>query len=96
MLASFYLAITHVSFCHTHADLPLLASEPDLTQLYSTKSGAKRIFTDAGIKVPPSAGDIFSQDQLVEKLASLVAGHPLIQTWLFKLQDHISAKGFGK
>lgn len=76
--------------------LPLLASEPELTQLYSTKSGAKRIFTDAGVKMPPSAGDIFSEDQLVEKLASLVAGNPVIKTWIFKLQDHVSGKGFGE
>jgi hypothetical protein len=74
----------------------LLASEPELTQLYSTKSGAKRIFTDAGVDMPPSAGDIFSQEQLVEKLASLVAGQPLVQRWIFKLQSHVRGKGFGK
>lgn len=76
--------------------LPLLASEPELTQLYSTKSGAKRIFTDAGVKMPPSAGDIFSEDQLVEKLATLVADQPIVKTWILKLQNHVSGKGFGQ
>lgn len=73
-----------------------MASEPELTQLYSTKSGAKRIFSDAGVSMPPSAGDIFSEEQLMEKLASLVAGQPLIKTWIFKLQDYVAGRGFGE
>lgn len=77
-------------------DLPLLASEPDVSQLYSSKSGAKKIFLDAGVGVPPSAGDIFSEDQLLESLSHLVAAQPLISRWIFKLQDHISGRGFGE
>lgn len=48
------------------------------------------------VSAPPSAGDIFSEDQLVEKLASLIANHPLTSRWLFKLPDHVGGKGFGE
>ena len=100
--------------------LPLLGPEPELCQLYSTKSGARRIFRDAQVSVitspsdciysnvimslswtlqvaiPPSEGDIFSEEQLVERLASLVTAHPLIPRWLFKLPEHICGRGFGE
>jgi len=30
--------------------VPVLSPEPEITQLYSTKSGAKRIFADAKVR----------------------------------------------
>ncbi len=46
--------------------------------------------------MPPSEGDIFSEEQLVDRLASLVTGHPLVPRWLFKLPEHVQGKGFGR
>lgn len=44
--------------------VPLLAPEPVVAQLYSTKSGGRRIFTGAEVDVPPGRGDIYSLDQV--------------------------------
>ena len=87
---------THTHNTHTHTGLPILGPDHEITQLYSTRSGYKRIFTDACVTTPPSEGDIFSVEQLVEKLAGLVINHPLVTRWLFKLPDHIRGRGFGK
>ena len=79
-----------------YIDLPILGPDHEITQLYSTRSGFKRIFKDANVATPPAQGDIFSIEQLVEKLAHLVVNHPLIRRWLFKLPEHVRAKGFGE
>jgi len=47
------------------------------------------------VSVPPSEGDIFSEEQLLERLASLIANHLLVTRWLFKLPDHVQGSGFG-
>lgn len=44
--------------------VPVLAPEPAVAQLYSTKSGGRRIFTGAEVDVPPGRGDIYSLDQV--------------------------------
>ncbi len=78
------------------ADLPLLGPDHELTQHCSSRPGFKRILTEAGVSVPPSLGEVFSEEQLIDKLAQLVVNHPTIERWLFKLPDHVRAKGFGK
>ncbi|KAM4893076.1 IQ domain-containing protein H [Sylvia borin] len=73
--------------------VPLLGSEPAVAQLYSTKSGSKRIFACAGVPTPPGEGDIHSKEQLLRALGHLVLEHLEVQRWLFKVDDERGGNG---
>ncbi len=45
-------------------EVPLLGTEPAVTQLYSTKSGGRRIFSSAGVDMPPGKWDIYTLEQV--------------------------------
>ncbi|XP_068459245.1 IQ motif-containing protein H isoform X2 [Clinocottus analis] len=57
--------------------VPILAPEPAIAQLYSTKSGGRRIFTGAEVDVPPGQGDICT----------------ISQRWLFKMDSEHGGRG---
>ncbi|KAL9837850.1 IQ domain-containing protein H [Geothlypis trichas] len=73
--------------------VPLLGSEPAVAQLYSTKSGSKRIFASAGVPTPPGEGDIHSWEQLLRALSRLVLEHPEVRRWLLKVDDERAGDG---
>ncbi|XP_027892584.1 IQ motif-containing protein H isoform X2 [Xiphophorus couchianus] len=66
-------------------DVPVLGPEPAVSQLHGTKSGGRRIFSEAGLEVPPGQGDVYALNQLHETLAELIAQNIHIQRWLFKI-----------
>ncbi|KAF3854879.1 hypothetical protein F7725_022934 [Dissostichus mawsoni] len=57
--------------------VPILAPEPAVSEIYSTKSGGRRIFAGAEVDVPPGQGDIYS----------------LNQRWLFKMDSEHGGRG---
>lgn len=74
----------------------MLGSEPDVSQLYSTKAGARRLIKDTQVEIPPYEADIFSQEQLLQHLASLIVNNLLISRWIFKLPEQVKGQGFGE
>uniref|UniRef100_A0A8C1MGG5 IQ motif containing H n=1 Tax=Cyprinus carpio TaxID=7962 RepID=A0A8C1MGG5_CYPCA len=73
--------------------VPLLGTEPAVTQLYSTKSGGRRIFSSAGVDMPPGKWDIYTLEQLHEGLARLMTEHMEVQRWLFKIDSEVGGRG---
>ncbi|NXU65142.1 IQCH protein, partial [Horornis vulcanius] len=73
--------------------VPLLGSEPAVAQLYSTKSGSKRIFASAGVPTPPGEWDIHSREQLLRALSQLILDNLEVQRWLLKVDDERGGDG---
>lgn len=51
--------------------VPILGPEPAVAQLYSTKSGGRRIFVGAEVDVSPGQGDIYSLNQVRDQKHNL-------------------------
>lgn len=58
--------------------VPILGPEPAVAQLYSTKSGGRRIFTGAEVGVPPGQGDIYSLNQVRDQQHKCIHRHESI------------------
>ncbi|XP_014808247.1 PREDICTED: IQ domain-containing protein H [Calidris pugnax] len=74
-------------------NVPILGSVPEVAQLYSNKSGSKRIFASACVPTPPGAGDISSDDQMIRVLSQLIADNMEVRRWLFKVNDGCGGNG---
>ncbi|CAB1426053.1 unnamed protein product [Pleuronectes platessa] len=73
--------------------VPILGPEPAIAQLYSTKSGGRRIFKGAEVDVPPGQGDIYTLNKLHEALAEIMTQNLGVQRWLFKVDSEHSGRG---
>uniref|UniRef100_A0A8C1JZ77 IQ motif containing H n=1 Tax=Cyprinus carpio TaxID=7962 RepID=A0A8C1JZ77_CYPCA len=76
--------VTHIDDLAVADELkvPLLGIESAVTQLYSTKPGGRRIFSSAGVDMPPGKWDIYTLEQLHEALARLMTEHMEVQQCL--------------
>ena len=73
--------------------VPILCGEPDKVNIYSTKSGAKRIFQQAEVPTPISAYDIYDKSEFFASLSRLIAHNLFVNTWLFKIDDEVNGRG---
>ena len=76
--------------------IPIMCGEPDPTTkniIYSTKSGAKRIFQLCDIPIPMSAYDIQDREEFEIALSRLIVNNLDVNVWLFKIDDEFGARG---
>ena len=78
-----FLSKRQLSLC-SYTEVPVLGCEPEVATLYSSKSGARRIFEDANIDRGSAETDIYSITQ-VSKLFFDVLLHFVYETSLFTL-----------
>ncbi|XP_057308463.1 IQ domain-containing protein H-like isoform X1 [Hydractinia symbiolongicarpus] len=80
-------------FVSEQLGIPILGTEPDLVQLYSMKSGVRRIFESAGVTCAPGEYDVYSMQQIYETLARLVTENLNVTRWLFKMDNQVDGRG---
>ncbi|CAF3545026.1 unnamed protein product [Rotaria sordida] len=87
--------VSHVDdlYVSEYLDIPIFGCEPEVSYLYSTKSGSKRIFEASKVPVPFGEYDIYNQQHLLESLAQLIIEHLDVQRWLFKIDDDFDGLG---
>ena len=73
--------------------VPILCGEPSKQALYSTKSGAKKIFALSDVPTPIIAIDIYDEQEFMLQLAKLIANNLYVNTWLFKIDDEFNGRG---
>ena len=73
--------------------VPIHCGEPSKQSLYSTKSGAKKIFQLADVPTPISAIDIYDEQEFMLQLAKLIANNLYVNTWIFKIDDEFNGRG---
>ena len=71
--------------------VPILCGEPQKINLYSTKSGCKRIFQQADVPTPISAFDIYDEQEFLMSLAKLIAHNLYVGKWIFKIDDELNS-----
>ncbi|CAF0958808.1 unnamed protein product [Rotaria sordida] len=87
--------ISHMDdlYISEYLNIPLYGCEPEISYLYSTKSGSKRIFKSSNVPMPFGEYDIYNQKHLYESLAYLILEHLDVQRWIFKIDDHFDGQG---
>lgn len=73
--------------------VPIMSGEPQKAQLYSSKSGCRRIFNLADVPIPIGTYDIYHENEFEISLTKLILSHIHIDTWVFKIDDENSGRG---
>ncbi len=72
--------------------IPMNGLDPDLLHL-GTKSGNRKIFTDAGVSFPAGLEDLHSEDDIIRGLAELRSRRPQIASAVVKLNEGFGGEG---
>jgi hypothetical protein len=72
--------------------LPLYACDPALTH-FGSKSGARRIFQEAGVPVLDGFADLRDEGDVIKALAELRIGDPQLRRAIIKLNESFGAGG---
>jgi len=73
--------------------IPILCGDPSKQHLYSTKSGAKKIFQLADVPTPICSVDIYDEQEFIHSLAQLIAKNLYVTQWIFKIDDEFNGRG---
>ena len=73
--------------------VPILAGDPNKTNILATKSCAKRIFQQCDIPISVSAYDIYERSEFEQALARLIANNLDVNVWIFKIDDEFGGRG---
>ena len=72
--------------------IPIYGCDPDLAEL-GTKSGSRRVFQEAGIRMPEGHEDLRTPRDIADALVSLGRRHPDLDGAVVKLNDGLEARG---
>lgn len=72
--------------------IPIYGCDPALLHLGS-KSGARSLFREAGLRIPPGFEDLKDADQLCDALVELKGQHPDLRRAVVKLNEGFSGEG---
>jgi hypothetical protein len=76
-------------------NVPLLASESDVSCLYATRSGSKRLFMESDVSVGVGAHDIYDEEDFIVALTKLIASNLDVERWMFKIDVDYGNVGSG-
>lgn len=74
--------------------IPLNGVDPDLLWL-GTKSGSRKVFTEAEVEHPLGFEDIENEDELIDAVTRLTTARPGLRTAVVKLNEGFSGEGNG-
>jgi len=73
-------------------ELPIYGCDPDLCEL-GTKSGSRKIFKTADVRVPNGREDLRTKEDIIQSLVELKVEDPLLKKAVVKLEDGFSGDG---
>jgi hypothetical protein len=75
-----------------HLGIPIYGCNPSIIYL-GTKSGSRRVFMQAEVRIPPGAENLTGYQDIVHAVAALKEMHPEIKKAVIKLNDGFSGEG---
>lgn len=74
-------------------NIPLLAPEPRIAQVFGMKSGVHRLLESSEVNTAPGAVKLRSRAELLHALANLLVHHRDISRWLVKIETEANSRG---